>query len=50
VYRVQVIGYFEGGGPTSRLEAVIDTTGGKPRVAYWRDLTELGRGFDLNPQ
>ncbi len=47
VYRMQVVGYFEGGGPQARVEAVIDTTGGKPRIAYWRDLGELGRSFDL---
>lgn len=46
VYRVQVIGYYELGGPVVRLEAVIDTTGGRPRFVYWRDLTSLGRGFD----
>ena len=47
VYRVQSVGYFDGGGPTARVEAVIDTNGGRPRVVYWRDLTELGKGFNL---
>jgi hypothetical protein len=47
VYRVQVVGYYELGGPTVRLEAVIDTTGGRPRFLYWRDITELGRGIDF---
>jgi type II secretory pathway component PulK len=47
VYRVQVVGHFDGGGPTVRVEAVIDTNAGRPRVIYWRDLTELGRGFTL---
>jgi hypothetical protein len=47
VYRVQVVGYYELGGPTVRLEAVIDTNNGRPRFLYWRDITELGRGFDL---
>jgi hypothetical protein len=47
VYRVQSVGYFEGGGPTARIEAVIDTNGGRPRIIYWRDLTELGRGYEL---
>jgi type II secretory pathway component PulK len=51
VYRVQVLGYFEGGGPSVRVEAVIDTNAGRPRVSYWRDLTELGRGFEVgSPQ
>jgi type II secretory pathway component PulK len=47
VYRVQSIGYFDGGGPTARIEAVIDTNAGRPRIIYWRDLTELGKGYDL---
>jgi type II secretory pathway component PulK len=48
VYRIQSIGYFDGGGPTVRIEAVIDTNAGRPRIVYWRDLTELGRGFDFS--
>jgi type II secretory pathway component PulK len=47
VYRVQSVGYFEGGGPSVRLEAIIDTNQGRPRILFWRDLTELGRGFDV---
>lgn len=47
VYRVQVVGYFEGGGPSARVEAVIDTNAGRPRVVYYRDLTKLGKGFNL---
>jgi type II secretory pathway component PulK len=47
VYRVQSVGYFEGGGPTARIEAIIDTNGGRPRIIYWRDLTEMGKGYDL---
>jgi DNA uptake protein ComE-like DNA-binding protein len=50
VYRVQSVGYFDGGGPTARVEAVIDTNVGRPRIIYWRDLTELGKGFNLQPQ
>ena len=44
-YRVQSIGYFGRGGPVARVEAVIDINGGKPRIVYFRDLTELGLGF-----
>lgn len=47
VYRGQVIGYFDGGGPSVRLEFVIDANPGAPRILYLRDLTELGKGFDL---
>jgi type II secretory pathway component PulK len=47
VYRMQVIGYYELGGPSVRVEAVIDTNNGRPKFLYWRDLTELGRGYDM---
>ena len=43
VYNVQSIGYFDNKqGPTARIEAIIDTTFGRPRIVYWRDWTELG--------
>ena len=48
VYRFQAIGYFEGNGPATRLEAVVDVNGGRPRVLYWRDISILGRGFNFN--
>jgi len=47
VYAMQVLGYLEEGGPSARFEAVLDTNKGHPQVVYWRDLTELGKGFDL---
>jgi DNA uptake protein ComE-like DNA-binding protein len=45
VHRVQVLGYFDTGGPTARAEAIIDATSDTPGVVFWRDLTHLGRGF-----
>jgi len=27
-----------------RAEAIIDTNRGRPRIVYWRNLTELGKG------
>jgi type II secretory pathway component PulK len=48
VYRVQSIGYFDEGGPMARVEAVIDANQGKPRIVYYRDLTDLGRS--INPR
>jgi type II secretory pathway component PulK len=47
VYRLQAVGFFENGGPSVRVEAVIDTNGGRPRIIYYRNLTELGKGFDV---
>jgi type II secretory pathway component PulK len=49
VYRMQVRGYFDDGGPEVRVEAVIDANGGQPRLLYRRDLTDLGK-FNLQPQ
>ncbi|MCI0378723.1 MAG: general secretion pathway protein GspK, partial [Gemmataceae bacterium] len=43
VYRVQSVGFFDGKGPTARVEAVIDVNAGRPRILAYRDLTELGR-------
>ena len=48
MYRVQVLGYFDQGLPMARVEAVIDTNGGKPRIIYWRDLSDLGKGFEIS--
>jgi hypothetical protein len=47
VYRVQSFGYFDEDGPVSRLEGVIDTNQGRPRIVYVRDLSDVGRGFDM---
>ncbi len=48
VYRAQVIGYFEGGAASSRVEIVIDRTNPTPRIVFWRDLSHLGRGYPLD--
>lgn len=45
VYRAQVLGFFEGGGPVSRIEVVIDATQTPPRITFHRDLDDLGRGY-----
>jgi type II secretory pathway component PulK len=47
VYRAQVVGYFQGGGASARAEVVFDNTGAVPRVVFWRDLSHLGRGYNL---
>lgn len=47
VYRFQVVGTFDRPGPMARIEAVVDANNGRPRVVYWRDLSDLGRGIDL---
>ncbi|EMI46018.1 type II secretion system protein GspK [Rhodopirellula sp. SWK7] len=48
VFRVQVVGFDETTGLASRGEAIIDATTVNPRVVAYRDLTHLGRGFELS--
>jgi hypothetical protein len=45
VYRAQILGFFDGGGPVSRLEVVVDATKSPPRITFHRDLNDLGRGY-----
>jgi type II secretory pathway component PulK len=47
VFRAQIVGYFQGGGPASRSEVIFDATGTEPLVLFWRDMSHLGRGFSL---
>lgn len=47
VFRCQIIGYFQGGGPSSRAEIVFDATESEPRELFWRDISHLGRGYAL---
>lgn len=47
VFRAQIVGYFQGGGPSARAEVILDATTTTPRVRFWRDLSHLGRGFSL---
>jgi hypothetical protein len=45
VYRVQVLGHFDQGGPIVRVEAVIDRGEFPPKILSRRDLTQLGPGY-----
>ena len=47
IYRAQIIGYFDAGGPSARIEVVLDATNQPPSVVFWRDMTNLGRGYPL---
>ncbi len=48
VFRAQIVGYFETKGASHRAEAIIDATTVNPKLVSWRDLSHLGRGFDLS--
>lgn len=49
VYRAQIFGFFDGGGPVTRIEAMVDATKVPPRVIFQRDLNGhlngLGHGY-----
>lgn len=45
VYRVQALGYFDQGGPVSRLEAMIDASKLPPSIKFHRDISQLGAGY-----
>ncbi len=48
VFRAQVVGFDESSGLATRGEVIIDATTTNPRVVAFRNLTHLGRGFDLS--
>jgi type II secretory pathway component PulK len=45
VFSFQSIGHYDAGGPTIRLEAMIDGSEYPPAITFVRDLTHLGRGY-----
>lgn len=45
IFRVQSVGFFDGGGPRARVEAVIDGTVYPAKILQYRDFTELGAGY-----
>ena len=54
VYRAEAVGYmFDDTSDlskpeaTSRVEAIIDTTGEMPRILFWRDKSHLSAGYSL---
>ena len=45
VFRMQVVGHADRGGPVTRIEAVVDASVEIPQVIFQRTLTELGPGY-----
>ncbi|TWU07687.1 type II secretion system protein GspK [Stieleria varia] len=48
IYRAQIVGYYEAKGISQRHEIIIDATTVNPKIVMWRDLSHLGRGFDVS--
>ena len=50
VYRARVVGYFDGGGPVSRVEVVIDATTRPPTIIRRWELDSLGQDIGYFPE
>lgn len=48
VFRMQVVGHADRGGPVTRIEAIVDSTEEIPRIVFQRNLSELGPGYRSN--
>jgi len=48
VYRAQVVGYFDEGGPAARVEVIVDATQSPASIVSWKELSHLGRGYSLD--
>ncbi|MEO1526628.1 MAG: type II secretion system protein GspK [Planctomycetota bacterium] len=47
VYRAQIVGYYEATGIAHRQQVIIDATTVNPKIVSYRDLSHLGRAFDV---
>jgi hypothetical protein len=47
IYQAQIVGYFDQGGPTVRIEVVIDATNLPAAIVSWRDMSYLGPGYPV---
>jgi hypothetical protein len=47
VYRAQVLGSFETGGTTARLEVILDASKSPTKVLFWKDMSRLPTGFPV---
>ena len=45
VYRAQIIGHFDKGGPVARLEVIVDSTQQPAQVLFWKDMSHLPGDF-----
>jgi type II secretory pathway pseudopilin PulG len=49
VYRAQIMGYFDKGGPVGRIEAIFDSTQHPTKLLFWKDISRLPGGFPVEP-
>jgi hypothetical protein len=41
IFKAQIIGQFEEGTPTARLEVILDSTQKPTRIVFWKDMSHL---------
>jgi type II secretory pathway component PulK len=49
VFRAQAVGFFDDGGTTAHVEAVLDASKRPTSVLFWRDVSHLGIGYTPDP-
>ena len=49
VYRAQIIGGFDQGGTTARVEVILDATANPTKVLLWKDMSRSPGGFPAEP-
>jgi hypothetical protein len=47
-WTIESVGYFDNGGPTRRIRAVVDVRGTQPQYLEWQDLTSLGAAYNFS--
>ena len=47
VYRAQILGTFEAGGTTARLEVILDASKSPTKLLSWKDMSRLPTGFPV---
>ena len=47
VYRAQILGTFDGGGPVARLEVILDASKRPTKLLFWKDVSRLPDGFPV---
>ncbi len=45
VYRAQILGALDGGGPTARIEAILDASNSPTCLLSWKDVSGVPGGF-----
>jgi type II secretory pathway component PulK len=47
-FMIEALGYYDHGGAQARIQAVLELRLPRVQYIYWRDLTSLGKAYDLS--